>query len=76
MLLTKRINTFIKESAELSAKISNGCTSVDEAITEFTNQILEDDYFCVVNFAYSQGIAIPLKLRNAIDIEYISKIFE
>ena len=66
MLLTKRINAFIKESAELSAKISNGFTSVDEAITEFTNQILEDDYSCVVNFAYSEGIAIPVKLRNVI----------
>ena len=66
MTLTKRINTFIKESAELSAKISNGFTSLDEAITEFTNQILEDDYYCVVNFAYSEGIAIPVKLRNVI----------
>ena len=66
MTLTKRINAFIKESADLSAKISNGFTSVDEAITEFTNQILEDDYFCVVNFAYSEGIAIPVKLRHVI----------
>ena len=66
MTLTKRINAFIKESAELSAKISNGFTSVDEAITEFTNQILEDDYSCVVNFAYSEGIAIPVKLRHVI----------
>ena len=67
MTLTKRINAFIKESAELSAKISNGFTSVDEAITEFTNQILEDDYSCVVNFAYSEGIAIPMKLRHVIN---------
>ena len=66
MTLTKRISAFIKESAELSAKISDGFTSVDEAIAEFTNQILEDDYSCVVNFAYSEGIAIPVKLRHVI----------
>ena len=65
MTLTKRINTFIKEAAERSAQI--GCdVTVSEAITEFTNQILEDDYSCVVNFAYSEGIAIPVKLRNVI----------
>lgn len=67
MLLTKRINVFIKESAELSAKISDGFTSVNEAISEFTNQILEDDYYCVVNFAYSNGITIPVKLRHIIE---------
>ena len=75
MTLTKRINTFIKESAERSAQVSLDVT-VSEAITECTRQILEDDYFCVVNFAHSDGIAIPVKLRDAIDMEYISKVFE
>ena len=75
MTLTKRINTFIKEAAERSAQI--GCdVTVSEAIDEFTRQILDDDYYCVVNFAHSEGIAIPLKLRDAIDMEYISKVFE
>lgn len=67
MLLTKRINDFIKETAELYAKLSDGVASVDDNISEFTNQILEDDYSCVVNYAYSQGIKIPIKLRHIIE---------
>ena len=41
--------------------------TMDECIAEYTNQILEDDYYNVVNWANWKGIKIPVKLRNVID---------
>ena len=66
MILTKRIKQFIKETATLATTEDPELT-IDECITEYTSQILEDDYYNVVNWANWKGIKIPMKLRNVID---------
>lgn len=66
MILTKRIERFIKETASL-ATTENPELTMDECIPEYTNQILEDDYYSVVNWANWKGIEIPVKLRHVID---------
>ena len=66
MILTKRIKQFIKETATLATTEDPELT-IDECITEYTSQILEDDYYNVINWANSKGIKIPMKLRNVID---------
>lgn len=66
MILTKRIEQFIKETASL-ATTEDPLLTMDECIAEYTNQILEDDYYNVVNWANWKGIKIPVKLRNVID---------
>lgn len=66
MILTKRIEQFIKETASLATTESPDL-AMNECIAEYTNQILEDDYYNVVNWANWKGIKIPMKLRNVID---------
>lgn len=66
MILTKRIKQFIKETATLATTEDPELT-IDECITEYTSQVLEDDYYNVVNWANWKGIEIPMKLRNVID---------
>jgi len=66
MFLTKRIEQFIKETAVLATTEDSELT-MEECITEYTNQVLEDDYYNVVNWANWKGIKIPMKLRNVID---------
>ena len=69
MILTKRIKQFIKETATLATTEDPELT-IDECITEYTSQVLEDDYYNVVNWANWKGIKIPMKLRNVIDPTY------
>lgn len=73
MTITKRINQFIKEAAALAMQKETdeplGLT-MEQCIAEYTAQILEDDYYCVVNWAHSEGITIPVKLRSVIDSDY------
>ena len=66
MILTKRIKQFIKETALLATTEDQELT-MDECIAEYTSQILEDDYYNVVNWANWKGIKIPVKLRSVID---------
>ena len=66
MILTKRIKQFIKETATL-ATIEDPELTIDECITEYTSQVLEDDYYNVVIWANWKGIKIPMNLRDVID---------
>ena len=66
MILTKRIEQFIKETSILATTEDPELT-MDECIAEYTSQVLEDDYYNVVNWANWKGIKIPMKLRNVID---------
>ena len=66
MILTKRIEQFIKETAVLATTEDPELT-MKECIAEYTSQVLEDDYYNVVNWANWKGIKIPMKLRNVID---------
>lgn len=69
MVITKRINQFIKETANLAIKEDSDLT-LNECITEYTSQILEDDFYSVVNWANWKGIKIPVSLRSVIDPEF------
>lgn len=69
MVITKRINQFIKDVANLAIKEDSGLT-LDECIMEYTSQILEDDFYFVVNWANWKGIKIPVALRSVIDPEF------
>lgn len=69
MILTKRIKEFIKETAILAVSKCPDLT-IDECITEYTNQIVENDYYNVVNWANWNGIKIPMVLRKVIDPEF------
>ena len=66
MILTKRIKQFIKETATLATTEDPELT-IDECITEYTNQVIEDDYYNVINWANWKGIEIHMNLRNVID---------
>lgn len=67
MTITKRIKDFIKEVAAIAADES---TSFDECVAEYTAQILENDFYCVVNYANLKGVKIPRALKSAVDPNY------
>ena len=69
MILTNRIEQFIKETAVLAIAEDPELT-MEECIAEYTSQVLEDDYYSLVNWANWKGIKIPMKLRNVIDSEF------
>ena len=69
MTITKRIRDFIKTTAEMAMQEpeKDDTLTFESFITEYTAQIVEDDYYSVVNYANWRGIKIPRVLRNAID---------
>ncbi len=69
MTITRRIEQFIKETAEL-ALCEDADLTIEETINEYKNQIQEDDFYNVVNWANWKGVKIPVKLRNVIDPDY------
>lgn len=72
MTLTKRLNQFVREVAMLAVselEVDKDLTA-QKCIEEYTDQISSDDYYCVVNYANSRGVKIPVALRAAIDPEY------
>lgn len=70
MRITKRIEQFIKEVANIAVAKTEGIPTYSECIAEYTDQIVNDDYYFVVNYAHSQGIKIPRSLKSAIDPEF------
>lgn len=69
MIITKRIKQFIVEASSLAIKEDSSLT-LEECIAEYTSQILEDDYYSIVNWANWKGIKISMKLRTVIDPEF------
>ena len=67
MTMTRRLNEFVKEVARTATSDGNPAITYDECIAEYTDQIVSDDYFCVVAYAYAEGISIPKALRDAIN---------
>lgn len=68
MVITKRIEQFIKEVADIATTESD--LKYDECISEYTDQITNDDYYYVVNYANSKHIEIPKALQKMIDPAY------
>lgn len=66
MTITRRLNNFIKEVAEIAISEENPGVTYEECIAEYTDQIANDDYFSVVCYADYKGIAIPRALRGVL----------
>lgn len=67
MTMTRRLKEFVKEVARKAASEEDSIVSYDECVAEYTDQIVSDDYLCVVSYADSKGIAIPRALRGALE---------
>lgn len=66
MTINRRIKRFIVETAKLAVQECPDLT-MEQCITEYESQILENDYYSVVNWANWKGIKIPIRLRKVID---------
>ena len=66
MTLTRRLKSFIKEVAEAATSEKPSDVTYDECIAEYTDQIVNDDYFSLVCYADYKGIAIPRVLKRAL----------
>lgn len=66
MKLTKRLVEFVKEVAQATASEENPVFTYDECISEYTDQIVNDDYSSVVHYANAIGITIPRALKGAL----------
>lgn len=66
MTMTKRLKEFVKEVARKAISEEDSAVTYDECVTEYTDQIVSNDYSCVVAYADSKGIAIPRALRGAL----------
>ena len=63
MKMTRRLNEFVKEVAEIA---SDEIFTYKDCIKEYTDQILNDDFSCVVLYAASENITIPRVLKSAL----------
>lgn len=67
--ITEQIRNFIETVAKLAVSECQGMT-MEQYITEYTSQILENDYYGVVNWANWKGIQVPKGLAWIIDPEF------
>lgn len=63
MIITRRIKQFINEVATAAINEPESDVTIEECITEYTDQILHDDFECVVYYGESKGIKIPRSLK-------------
>lgn len=64
MKLTKRLNNFIQEVANVAVLEENSDVTYEECVAEYTDQLENDDYFSVVCYAEYKGIVIPRALKG------------
>lgn len=64
--ITEQIRNFIETVAKLAISECPEMT-MEQYITEYTSQILENDYYGVVNWANWKGIQVPNELKWIID---------
>lgn len=69
MSITNQIMNFIKTVAKV-AVIESPDMTIKQCTEEYTSQILENDYYGVVNWANWKGIQVPDELRWIIDPEF------
>lgn len=67
--ITEQIKNFIETVAKLAVFECPEMT-MEQYITEYTSQILENDYYNVVNWANWNGIQVPEKLAWIIDPDF------
>lgn len=65
MTITRRIKHFINEVATAATNEPESDVTMEECINEYTDQILHDDFECVIYYAESKGIKIPRALKLA-----------
>lgn len=63
MTITRRIKQFINEVATAATNEPESDVTMEECINEYTDQILSNDFECVVYYAKSKGIKIPRALK-------------
>ena len=66
MVITRRLNRFIKETA-VKASSGESPFTYDECVKEYTEQIITDDYSWMVIYAMTEGIKIPRILKISED---------
>ena len=63
MTITRRIKQFINEVTTAAINEPESDVTMQECIEEYTDQILSNNYECVVYYAESKGIKIPCALK-------------
>lgn len=66
MTMTRRLREFVREVARAASTSEESIVTYAECVEEYTDQIVSNDYACVVAYADSEGIAIPRALRGAL----------
>lgn len=61
MKITRRLQQFIKETAMMAMNEpeKDETLTFDDCVKEYTDQIVSDDYECVVTYAENKKIKIP-----------------
>lgn len=73
MIMTARLKQFVKEVTEIamSEPERDNLITYEECITEYTDQIISDDFWWVVNYAYGKGVKIPRALQKVVDLKEV-----
>lgn len=68
MKITRRLQQFIRETAMMAMKEpeKDVALTFDDCVKEYTDQIVSDDYKCVVTYADSMEIKIPRVLQSVL----------
>lgn len=64
MKLTKELRGFVEEVANAAVSEENSDVTFDECVAEYTDQIVNDDYFSVICYAVYKGIVVPQPLKE------------
>lgn len=67
--ITEQIRNFIETVAKLAVSEYSEMT-MEQYVTEYTSQIMENDYYDVVNWANWKGIAVPNELTWVVDPDF------
>ena len=68
MTITRRLQQFIKETAIMAIREPERDSDLtfEDFVKEYTNQIVGDDYVCMVTYADGVGIKVPQALRSVL----------
>jgi len=65
--INDRFAQFVIATAKKAVEVTDAQITFEECASEYTSQILEDDYNSVVSFAQEVGIEIPMELIDAVE---------
>lgn len=66
MKLTKELRDFVEEVANAAVSEENSDVTFDDCVVEYTDQIVNDDYFSVVCYAVYKDIVVPQSLKEGL----------